>query len=584
MRPLILAVLIAVTLALPMPADAQCPPMTSTNVFIQFSNPSGTCTQAGGTCGVGETLTFTAQRYQYDFGCAAHTFSWNFGDGSATATGQGPVNHTYTSANTYTVQLTIANPSQTFVVSQAVRVGSCGTMRPGQNVFISYHDQNFNCTYLSGNCPAPATIYFAASSFGDYNFNCGTHTFNWTFGDGQTATGQTPTHTYVASGTYDIICNVSGPTGSVNLTAVVVVGPPDVVPTAAFTWLPASPIAGQPVTFSDASTGNPTSWLWEFGDGTSSNATNPIHTFSSAGTYNVELSVANRVGARHVAHLIAVLAAPVASFNWSPTRPAVRDAVQFVDTSSGVATAWMWTFGDGSQSNTQHPVHSFASAGTYSVGLTASNAVGSNATSHAIVVDPPDRAPSAEFDWTPAAPVAGNYVRFFDRSSGNPAAWSWNFGDGETSQERGPQHFYRSAGNYTVVLSASNELGADARSHTLVVTNAPPTPGQCPVLTQQDVYIAYHGTVTGCAPNLGSCVAGESIGFAAIYPSCGNPSFVWTFGDGTAASSQLSPQHSYSSAGTFSVTLIFSNGSSSIAVAQQIKVESTAGRHRPVRH
>jgi len=331
MRPLILAVLIAVTLALPMPADAQCPPMTSTNVFIQFSNPSGTCTQAGGTCGVGETLTFTAQRYQYDFGCAAHTFSWNFGDGSATATGQGPVNHTYTSANTYTVQLTIANPSQTFVVSQAVRVGSCGTMRPGQNVFISYHDQNFNCTYLSGNCPAPATIYFAASSFGDYNFNCGTHTFNWMFGDGQMATGQTPTHTYVASGTYDIICNVSGPTGSVNLTAVVVVGPPDVVPTAAFTWLPASPIAGQPVTFSDASTGNPTSWLWEFGDGTSSNATNPIHTFSSAGTYNVELSVANRVGARHVAHLIAVLAAPVASFNWSPTRPAVRDAVQFVD-------------------------------------------------------------------------------------------------------------------------------------------------------------------------------------------------------------------------------------------------------------
>jgi len=258
--------------------------------------------------------------------------------------------------------------------------------------------------------------------------------------------------------------------------------------------------------------------------------------------------------------------------------------VQFVDTSSGAPTAWMWTFGDGSQSNTQHPVHSFASAGTYSVGLIASNAVGSNSISHAIVVEAPDRAPSAEFDWTPAAPVAGNYVRFFDRSSGNPAAWSWNFGDGETSQERSPQHFYRSPGNYTVTLSASNELGANTRSHTLVVTDAPPIPGQCPALTQQDVYIAYHGPVSGCAPGVGSCVAGESIGFAAIYPSCGNPSFVWTFCDGTSAASLASPQHAYSSAGTFSVTLIFSNGSSSIAATQQIKVESTAVRHRPARH
>lgn len=60
---------------------------------------------------------------------------------------------------------------------------------------------------------------------------------------------------------------------------------------ASFTFNPATPVANQPVQFTDASQGNPSSWLWDFGDGSTSNVQNPSHTFQAAGSYRVSLTV-----------------------------------------------------------------------------------------------------------------------------------------------------------------------------------------------------------------------------------------------------------------------------------------------------
>jgi PKD repeat protein len=138
---------------------------------------------------------------------------------------------------------------------------------------------------------------------------------------------------------------------------------------------------GQSVQFTDTSTGAPTSWWWTFGDGGTSSAQHPNHTYSSAGTYTVTLQVSNAAGSDTASQSITVSqggSAPNANFTWSPSSPQVGQSVQFTDTSSGSPTSWWWTFGDGGASTLQHPTHSYSSAATYAVTLQAFNNFGSD--------------------------------------------------------------------------------------------------------------------------------------------------------------------------------------------------------------
>jgi PKD repeat protein len=84
----------------------------------------------------------------------------------------------------------------------------------------------------------------------------------------------------------------------------------------------------------------------------------------------------------------AVGAAPVANFNYAPAQPTAGSATTFTDTSTGGATGWNWDFGDGSTAMTQNPSHTFTSAQTYTVKLTAGNLNGSNAITRQVTVAP----------------------------------------------------------------------------------------------------------------------------------------------------------------------------------------------------
>jgi PKD repeat protein len=87
--------------------------------------------------------------------------------------------------------------------------------------------------------------------------------------------------------------------------------PPPPAPTASFTFSPAAPAAGQTLSFHDASTGAPTSWVWGFGDGTSALTANPSHVYAAAGTYTVSLSVTNAGGTGTLSRSITIAAPPV---------------------------------------------------------------------------------------------------------------------------------------------------------------------------------------------------------------------------------------------------------------------------------
>jgi PKD repeat protein len=153
-------------------------------------------------------------------------------------------------------------------------------------------------------------------------------------------------------------------------------------PVADFSGAPTSGPAPLTVAFTDASTNNPTSWSWTFGDGGVSTAQHPSYTYTTPGTYNVSLTVFNGSGSDTITKVNYITVGPpppVADFSGTPTTGYLPLTVNFTDLSTGGApTAWSWDFGDGGTSNDQNPTHTYSNPGTYDVTLTVSNASGSN--------------------------------------------------------------------------------------------------------------------------------------------------------------------------------------------------------------
>jgi PKD repeat protein len=283
------------------------------------------------------------------------SWSWTFGDGG-TSTTQNP-SHTYASSGTYTVTLTVRN------------AGGSSNATTTINVTVAAPVASFTANPTSG--PAPLAVQFTDKSTGSPT------SWSWTFGDGGSSTAQNPSHTYTSSGTYTVTLTATnaGGSSSANATISVKAG----LPVASFTANPPSGPAPLAVQFTDTSTGNPTSWSWTFGDGTSSTAQNPSHTYNGSGTYGVSLTVTNSGGSSNATGSIVVSAMqpPVANFTATPTSGAAPLKVQFTDTSTGSPTSWSWAFGDGGTSTTQNPSYTYAKVGTFTAKLTVSNANGS---------------------------------------------------------------------------------------------------------------------------------------------------------------------------------------------------------------
>jgi parallel beta-helix repeat protein len=181
-------------------------------------------------------------------------------------------------------------------------------------------------------------------------------------------------------------------------------------PAADFIANPLSGTAPLTVQFTDRSSGPPTSWAWEFGDGGLSSLQNPSHVYQTSGTFTVKLTVSNAVGqdSRTMAALVTASpppSAPVADFTASPLSGSAPLRVQFTDVSTAAAT-WFWEFGDASNSTERNPVHTYQTAGSFTVRLTVSNAIGQNVKTRAGYVTV-DRAPAFEFFCTSLSVDAG---------------------------------------------------------------------------------------------------------------------------------------------------------------------------------
>jgi PKD repeat protein len=138
------------------------------------------------------------------------------------------------------------------------------------------------------------------------------------------------------------------------------------------------------VQFNDTSTGGPTAWLWDFGDGNTSTEQNPVHEYTTNGTYTVSLKATNEFGndlevkTGYITVEYKDPRSPVVDFTADPVSGVFPLTVQFNDTSTGDPTSWEWDFGDGNTSTEQNPVHVYADSGKYTVKLTSTNEFGSS--------------------------------------------------------------------------------------------------------------------------------------------------------------------------------------------------------------
>jgi PGF-pre-PGF domain-containing protein len=239
--------------------------------------------------------------------------------------------------------------------------------------------------------------------------------------------------------------------------------------TANYTVSRKSLFAGENVTFVDYST-NQTTELLDFGDHSPSSSTaNVVHIYTAPGIYTANLTVTNDVSSDSRLQTITVIQAtpPSADFTSNCTAGPRPLSIAFTDTSTGLPESWSWDFGDGNKSATQNPVHEYSNDGIYPVTLTVENSKGSNSIQKQNYITVSTKPPLSNFRSNITSGNIPLTIQFTDTSTGFPASWNWNFGDGTSSTEQNPMHTYFSAGTYNVTLVVSSADGSTSKTSTI---------------------------------------------------------------------------------------------------------------------
>ncbi|MBP6515544.1 MAG: gliding motility-associated C-terminal domain-containing protein [Chitinophagales bacterium] len=246
-----------------------------------------------------------------------------------------------------------------------------GTFNPSTGIGI-YENQCSNLTvdFSKGTSFSPAPGVSAPLKY------------YWDFGVAgittDTSTKQFPVYTFPDTGSYTVMViasQVIGGQGCYDTARAIVRIYPTLTPDFSFT---ANGCQDNLFPFNDAtvSTASAVSgWSWNFGDGFSSTAQNPKHQFAAAGTFNVKLTVTNKVGCVDtVSHPVTVYPMPIADFNTSPV--CLKDTTFFTNLSSSNSVGHLWNFGNSTTSTDVNPFAIYATAGAKTVTLIATTADG----------------------------------------------------------------------------------------------------------------------------------------------------------------------------------------------------------------
>lgn len=382
----------------------------------------------------GTAISFTDQ----SSGGTISQWGWNFGDGNQTAV-QNPT-HLFSAPGNYNVTLgVVTNNGCTATATQQVTVypNPVASFTAPDVCFGTVSTFTNTSTVLSGNIT----------------------NYSWDFGDGNTSTQQNPTNNYAVAGTYNVSLTVitnnqcsATITQNVNANA---------IPVAGFNFN--NVCQNTSAVFSDASTvsaGVINSWQWNFGNGQTSTLQNPVHNYSTEGTYTVTLTVSSGAGCNNqIQQDITIHPVPVAAF--TNTTACQNYATVFTDqsvVSSGSITNWLWSFGNGNTSTQQNPSHTYATFGNYNTTLTVTtdngctNAVTQNVTVYA--------SPVPDFTATDVCHTNGNiFTNTTTVGQGSISSNNWDFGEGGISNQTSPSYIYPLPGTYNVTLTTTTNNG-----------------------------------------------------------------------------------------------------------------------------
>jgi len=281
------------------------------------------------------------------------------------------------------------------------------------------------------------------------NSSTDAHTYAWDFGDGGGSTSVSPSHKYSSTGTYTISLtakNVIGCESTSNQSIKV-----NAVPNADFTA--PSACNGTVAQFTNTSSGFATS-NWNFGDGNSSNAENPLHNYAQSGMKRVTLAVTSADGCESsISKNVTVAASPVVSF--AVSGGCVGEEVKFTNNTQN-ATTFAWSFGDANTSNASDPTHTYSGDGGFRVLLIASNGTCQDSADRLVSIHP---IPSSGF----AFDKAGREVTF-TASDETQLKYDWNFDDG--SMGVGSTVFHKfvdvNSGTFNVCLTVASKFGCES--------------------------------------------------------------------------------------------------------------------------
>ncbi len=444
------------------------------------------------------------------------SYFWDFGDGN-TSQQASPV-HVYNSPGLYTVTL--------------ITTSANGCNDTVQNPIRIITAPQVQFTPNPNNGCAPLQVQFINQSSA---YAAG---WNWSFGNGMNSAIENPSPiwyagspnidtTFMVTLTATNICGTASYTDSVRIYS---------QPTALFGTNISQGCSPLPVQFSQNSIGGPTSYLWDFGDGTSSNQANPgSHTFVYTGlvdtTYIISLTVSNACGTSTHTDSVRVLPNTIqAFFNTNPQNGCAPLPVQFSNFTNG-ATSYSWDFGDGNTSNAASPSHVYTQGGSYQVSLAATNGCSFDTAFATVTVGG-----QPQVSFTVQDSLCGGDVFQFVNTSQNLSNTLWDFGDGQSSNLNSPSHVYQQGGSYLVSLIGTDPIGGCTDTFSLPVV----------VLATPQASLFLSDTV-GCAPL--SVQFTETSGTAQFH--------TWDFGNGNTWVGPTA-QHTFQ-AGSYQIIHVASN-------------------------
>jgi gliding motility-associated-like protein len=453
------------------------------------------------------------------------SYNWDLGDGSTPTTTD--VTHTYLTSGTFNVKLVAT--SNLGCKDSIIKIME---VRPEP---VAAFTINNDSQCFTGN-----SFSFTNSS----TLSSGTMTQDWFFGDNNSSTAQSPTHSYLSSGVYTVTLALNSNFGCVDTLR-------DEVsifdsPTTDFSVNDSAQcLTNNSFTFTNNSTitTGTLSYNWDLGDGNSSTNTDVTHNYLSDGFYMVKLVANTGIGCKDsITRRVDINPQPVVGFTVnSDTQCFTGHTFIFNDTSSVSSGTYarVFYFGDNDSNTMSAPGKIYGFVGSYDVKLVITTDAGCmDSVTHTVAVQ---NTPAADFTINQDSQcLRFNQFDFTNTTAitGGTVSYQWDFGDGGTSTLQDDVNTYTQDGTYTVQLIADILNG-------------------CSDTTNQQVVVHPMPVMDFTIDDSTQCLTGNSYTFT-DNSSIGTGTIAthsWDFGDGNTANT-VSSSHNYLTSGNFNITKI----------------------------